>query len=144
MVSEEDLSGLSEGRLQLRQKPGPKNALGLVKFTFPNEYDVYMHDTSARGLFAQERRDRSHGCIRVEKPKELAEWVLRGQTGWSNARIEAAMHGTETIAVKVRRRIQVAIVYSTAVVAANGEVRFFKDIYGEDAALEQELAARGK
>jgi murein L,D-transpeptidase YcbB/YkuD len=142
MDSEDMLSALSEGRLQLRQRPGPKNALGLVKFGFPNEYHVYMHDTSARGLFSLERRDRSHGCIRVEKPKELAEWVLRGQPGWSRERIDEATEGTETITVRVRRRIQVAIVYSTAMVMRNGDVHFFRDIYGEDEPGDRELTAQ--
>ena len=72
-VSEDMLSELGTGKLQLRQKPGPKNTLGLVKFVFPNEYGVYMHDTSARWLFARERRDLSHGCIRVEKSEDLAD-----------------------------------------------------------------------
>jgi L,D-transpeptidase YcbB len=143
-VSERILSELSVGKLQLRQRPGPKNTLGLVKFLFPNQYGIYMHDTSARWLFARERRDLSHGCIRVEKPQELAKWVLRGQPGWTKDRIEAAIQGTETISVKVKRRIQVAIMYSTAVVTRDGQVHFFKDIYGEDARLDQELAARGK
>ena len=141
-VSERMLSKLGTGELWLRQKPGPKNTLGLVKFEFPNEYGVYMHDTSARWLFAQVRRDLSHGCIRVERPEDLAEWVLRGQAGWSRDRVVAAMHGTEPISVKVKRAIQVVTTYSTAVVMENGEVHFFPDIYGEDAALEKELAAR--
>lgn len=141
-VSEDILSELDTGRLQLRQKPGPKNTLGLVKFVFPNEYGVYMHDTSARWLFARERRDLSHGCIRVEKPQELAEWILREQSGWSRDRIVAAMQGTESISVKVRRPIQVVTMYATATVLNNGEVHFFRDIYGEDHALEEQLAAQ--
>jgi murein L,D-transpeptidase YcbB/YkuD len=143
-VSEKILSGLATGELQLRQKPGPKNTLGLVKFVFPNEYGVYMHDTSARWLFAQERRDLSHGCIRVEKPEDLAEWVLAGQPGWSRDRIDEATQGTGTISVKVKRPIQVVIMYSTATVTKNGEVHFFQDIYREDEALEKELAAQRK
>jgi len=141
-VSEHMLSELGAGELLLRQKPGPKNTLGLVKFVFPNEYGVYMHDTSARWLFAQARRDLSHGCIRVEQPEDLAEWVLRGQAGWSRDRILSAMHGTEPISAKVKRPIQVVTTYSTAVVMKNGEVHFFPDIYGEDAAFEKELAAQ--
>jgi murein L,D-transpeptidase YcbB/YkuD len=143
-VSEHMLSELGKGELQLRQKPGPKNTLGLVKFVFPNEYGVYMHDTSARWLFARERRDLSHGCIRVEKPEELAEWILSGQSGWSRDRVQEAMQGTESISVKVKRPIQVAIMYSTATVMKNDEVHFFPDIYGEDQALEKELAAQRK
>jgi murein L,D-transpeptidase YcbB/YkuD len=141
-VSEGMLSQLSTGKLQLRQKPGPKNTLGLVTFVFPNEYGVYMHDTSARWLFDQARRDLSHGCLRVEKPEDLAEWVLREQ-GWSRDRIDAAMHGTKPVPVKVNRQIQVVIMYATAVVMKNGEVHFFQDIYGEDRLLERELS-RGR
>ncbi len=141
-VSEPMLSKLSTGQLLLRQKPGPKNTLGLVKFGFPNEYGVYMHDTSARWLFAQAQRDLSHGCIRVEQPEDLAEWVLRRQAGWPRDRVVAAMHGTEPISVKVKFPIQVVTTYSTAVVMDNGEVHFFPDIYGQDAALEKQLAAR--
>jgi L,D-transpeptidase YcbB len=142
IVSEDVITELSEGEVQLRQKPGPKNTLGLVKFEFPNEYGIYMHDTSARWLFAQERRDLSHGCIRVEKPVELAEWILAGQCGWSRDRIDDAVQGAETISVKVKRPIQLVIMYSTAMVMKDGEVHFFKDIYGEDGALEEELAAQ--
>jgi L,D-transpeptidase YcbB len=140
-VSDRMLFELSSGELQLRQKPGPKNTLGLVKFVFPNAYGVYMHDTSARSLFSRARRDLSHGCIRVEKPEELAEWVLSKQPDWSRERIVAAMRGTESVFVRVERPIQVVTTYSTAVVMENGEVHFFEDIYGDDAALEKELAA---
>ena len=126
------LSDLSKGRLQLRQKPGPKNTLGLVKFLFPNEYGIYLHDTSARWLFDKNRRDLSHGCIRVERPADLAEWVLRAQPDWSRDRIEEAMQGDEPVAVKIKRPVQLAIVYVTAVVMENGEVHFLEDIYGED------------
>ena len=113
-----------------------------MKFEFPNEYGVYMHDTSARWLFAAARRDFSHGCIRLEKPEDLAEWVLRKQSGWSRDRISAAMQGTKSISVKVKGSIQVVTMYLTAVVMKNGEVNFFQDIYGDDAALENELAAK--
>jgi len=143
-VSDDMLSELGTGKLQLRQKSGPKNTLGLVKFVFPNEYGVYMHDTSARWLFDRERRDLSHGCIRVEKPDDLAEWVLRGQSGWSRDRVVEAMQGTESISVRVKRPIQVVLMYATAVVMSNGEVHFFRDIYGEDQALEKKLAAQRK
>jgi len=143
-VSEDLLSELGTGKLQLRQKPGPKNTLGLMKFVFPNEYGVYMHDTSARWLFERERRDLSHGCIRLENPEDLAEWVLRGQPGWSRDEIDAAIQGTESTSVKVKRPIQVVIMYSTAAVMKNGEVHFFEDIYDEDRALEKELAAQRK
>ncbi len=139
-VSDKLISELRTGKLRLRQRPGPKNALGLVKFVFPNEYDVYMHDTPAKSLFARARRDFSHGCIRLEKAEDLAGWVLRGESGWPRERILAAMQGTESISVKLKHPIPVRTIYVTAVVLENGEVRFFDDIYGEDAALEQEIA----
>lgn len=140
-VSDAMLSELQTGQLWLRQKPGPKNVLGLVAFLFPNEYGVYMHDTSAPWLFAKDRRDLSHGCIRVEKPEALADWVLR-ESGWSRERVAEAMHGTKSLSVKVKRPIQVVLMYATAVVMSNGEVHFYPDIYGEDQALEKELAAQ--
>ena len=74
----------------VRQKPGPKNALGLIKFIFPNDQNVYLHSTPSQSLFSESRRDFSHGCIRVEDPKVLAEWVLRNNPGWTRERIEAA------------------------------------------------------
>jgi murein L,D-transpeptidase YcbB/YkuD len=133
------LAQLRSGQLRLRQRPGPTNALGLVKFVFPNEFDVFMHDTPARSLFSRARRDFSHGCIRLEKAAELAEWVLREESGWPRDRIVAAMQGTESVVVKLAQRIPVVTMYATAVVAEDGEVYFFEDIYGEDAALEKEL-----
>ena len=144
-VSEKLLSDLRAGRLLLRQKPGPKNALGLVKFVFPNEYGVFMHDTPAKSLFARARRDLSHGCIRLENAGNLAEWLLRDQPGWPRDRIRDgindAMQGSETLSVKLQHPIPVMTTYLTAVVLENGEVHFFEDIYGEDAALDKELAS---
>ena len=137
------LAQLRSGTLHLRQRRGPKNSLGLVKFVFPNEYDVYMHDTPAKSLFSRARRDFSHGCIRLEKAQNLAEWVLRDESGWRQDRIVAAMQGTESISVKLTSTIPVMTIYVTAVVAENGEVQFFEDIYGQDAAFEKELAEAG-
>ena len=135
----ENLARLSAGRLWLRQRPGPKNALGLVKFVFPNDYRVYMHDTPAQSLFGRKRRDFSHGCIRVERPLDLAELVLSSQPGWSRARIEAAQHGARTERANVVPPIPVMIFYTTAIVRADGTVEFFDDLYGLDAELEQAL-----
>jgi murein L,D-transpeptidase YcbB/YkuD len=143
-VTERMFSLLDTGGLQLRQKPGPKNTLGLVKFQFPNEYGIYFHDTSAKWLFAEERRDLSHGCIRVEKPEDLAEWVLRGQPGWSRDEIDAAIQGTQSVSVKVKHPIQIVLMYSTARVMENGDVHFFEDIYGQDQVLERESSAQRK
>jgi len=136
------MARLSSGELRVRQVPGPENSLGLVKFLFPNGFDVYLHGTPATELFLRSRRDFSHGCIRVEKPVELAEWVLRGQPEWTRERILEAMNGDRTIKVVLNRPIPVLIVYVTAVVLNSGEVRFFDDIYGEDVALENLLTKR--
>ena len=139
-LSDDTLEQLRTGRLRLRQMPGPKNALGLAMFVFPNEWDVYMHGTSAPSVFWRTRRDLSHGCIRVEKAEELAAWVLRDQPGWSRERIVEAMQGSESHSVKLTRPIQVVTTYITAVVLENGEVHFFDDIYGEDEIFARELS----
>jgi len=139
-VSADTLEQLRSGKLALRQRPGPKNSLGLVKFLFPNEYNVYLHGTPAPELFERSRRDFSHGCIRVQDPVELAVWVLRDKPEWTRERIVAAMNGDRTLQVNLDNPIPVLIVYGTAVVLANGEVRFFDDIYGYDTELEQVLA----
>jgi len=140
-VTDEVLSGLAAGALSLRQKPGPKNALGLVKFMFPNSYNVYLHGTPATELFSRARRDFSHGCIRVEDPVGLAAWVLRDKPEWSVDRIRAVMNGDQTVQVNLDQPIPVLILYATAVVEEDGEVLFFDDIYGHDAELEKVLAA---
>jgi murein L,D-transpeptidase YcbB/YkuD len=135
----ENLARLRAGRLWLRQRPGPDNALGLVKFVFPNDYRVYMHDTPARSLFGRKRRDFSHGCIRLERPLDLAELVLSAQPGWTRARIEAALHAARTQRVNVVPPIPVMVFYTTAIVRADGTVEFYDDLYGLDAELEQAL-----
>lgn len=137
----ETIAGLSTGQLQLRQKPGPKNALGLVKFMFPNAYGIYMHGTSAPSLFTRERRDFSHGCIRVENPADLAEWVLEGQSEWPRHRIDAAMKGDRTVCVRIKHPISLVIMYATAEVTKDFEVRFFDDVYGGENPLDEETAA---
>jgi len=139
-VSSEVLGQLRAGKLFIRQKPGPKNALGLVKFVFPNTYNVYMHDTPSTEFFARSRRDFSHGCIRLEKPADLAAWVLRDNPGWNADRIRAAMNGDVSQQVNLTRPIPVLIVYGTVVVPEDEVVHFYDDIYGHDAALEKALA----
>ena len=133
---------LRSGELRLRQRPGPHNALGLVKFVLPNPHGVYLHATPARRLFSRARRDFSHGCIRVEDATGLARWVLRDQPVWTPDRIHAAMTGDGTVVVELERPVPVLIVYGTAVVREDGEVRFFDDLYGYDAELERALADR--
>lgn len=139
-VTREVLGGLRAGRLFVRQKPGPKNALGLVKFVFPNRYDVYMHDTPATEFFARSRRDFSHGCIRLERPADLAAWVLRDNPGWTPKRIRAAMNGKVTQQVSLAHPISVLIVYATVIVLEDGVVHFYDDVYGHDATLDKALA----
>jgi len=138
-VSSDALNGLRAGRLSIRQRPGPKNSLGLVKFVFPNSYNVYMHDTPATEFFARSRRDFSHGCIRLEHPAELAAWVLRDNPGWNMERVRAAMNGNTTQQVKLVHPIPVLIVYGTVIVLEDGVVHFYDDIYGHDTALEKAL-----
>lgn len=140
-VNGEVLGQLRAGRLSVRQKPGPKNSLGLVKFLFPNSYNVYMHDTPATEFFAKSRRDFSHGCIRLERPADLAAWVLRNNPGWNPDRIHAAMNGDSPQQVNLAHPIPVLIVYATVIVLDDGLVHFFDDIYGHDAALEKVLAS---
>jgi len=140
-VSDDVLEKLKAGKLAIRQKPGPNNALGLVKFMFPNEYYVYLHSTPSQQLFAQSRRDFSHGCIRVERPTELAAWVLKDNPEWNLERIRSAMQvGKDDFQVNLTKPIPVLILYGTAVVDEQGRVHFFHDLYGHDAALEKVLA----
>ncbi len=140
-ISDEVLAQLKAGRLAVRQKPGPGNALGLVKLIFPNEFNVYLHSTPSASLFAKSRRDFSHGCIRVEKPAELAAWVLRDNPDWTLERVREAMQtGPDDVTVKLERPVPVFIVYATALAYPNGEVYFYDDIYGHDADLVQALA----
>ncbi len=140
VVAKDAVSQLRAGKLFLRQIPGPMNALGRVLFLFPNSYSVYMHDTPAPEFFAQSRRDFSHGCIRLEKPAELAAWVLRDNPGWTPERIQAAMSASETERVNLTHPIPVLIVYLTSVVLEDGLVHFFDDIYKYDTALQTALA----
>lgn len=140
-VSSDVLDQLRAGKLFIRQNPGPKNSLGLVKFIFPNDYNIYMHDTPEQVFFSKSRRDFSHGCIRLERPADLAVWVLRNNPGdWNIARVRAAMNGTASNQqVNLARPIPVLIVYGTAIVTEDGTVHFYDDIYGHDAALEKVL-----
>lgn len=136
----ENLDAVVGGRLHVRQRPGPRNSLGLAKFIFPNHENVYMHGTPAPQLFARTRRDFSHGCIRLEDPAALAEWVLRDQPGWTRARIEAAMQAERPTRVNLRERLVVVLFYDTVHVNSEGVVHFAGDIYGHDRALDEAIA----
>jgi murein L,D-transpeptidase YcbB/YkuD len=139
-VTSEVLAQLRTGKLFIRQTPGPKNSLGLVKFIFPNSYNIYFHDTPEQVFFSKSRRDFSHGCIRLEKPADLAVWVLRNNPGWDMDRVRAAMNGTTQQQVNLTQKIPVLILYATVIVTEDGVVHFYDDIYGHDAALEKVLA----
>jgi len=140
-VGDETLKGLRSGGLSIRQTPGAHNSLGLIKFVFPNRFDVYLHGTPARDLLSKSRRDFSHGCIRVADPAALAAWVLRGNPEWNSERIRSAMRGRRTIPVAVNAPAFVVVFYATAVALETGEAQFFPDLYGLDVALQRELAS---
>jgi len=126
---------------QLRQKPGPRNALGQVKFLFPNKFNVYLHDTPSRSLFSRPERAFSHGCIRLSRPIDLAEEVLALQGGWSRERIGTVLSSGERTGVKVETPLPVHITYFTAWVD-NGQTNFRSDIYEQDEKLVAALAGK--
>ena len=136
---------LEKGKLRVRQRPGPRNALGLVKFVFPNDDNIYLHSTPSQALFSRSRRDFSHGCVRVEDPVKLAEWALQGQEGWSRERIVKAVNGDRQVRVSLARPIQVLLFYVTAVVMPEDRTAHFaEDIYGHDGRLDKALVERAK
>jgi L,D-transpeptidase YcbB len=128
----------SASGLRIRQRPGSGNALGGVKFIFPNNFDVYLHDTNATKLFDRIERSLSHGCVRVEEPHKLAQYVLRDQAEWTPEAIDAAMKSGQERHVKLASPLPVYILYQTAWVH-DGGVRFLKDLYGHDASQAARL-----
>jgi murein L,D-transpeptidase YcbB/YkuD len=126
-----------DGRLALRQRPGPNNALGRIKFLFPNRFNVYLHDTPSRSLFGRTVRTFSHGCIRIEKPLEMAEWVLGPE--WTPETIQAAIATGKERTVPVLRPIPVHVTYATAWVDAAGTLQIRTDVYGRDKPLDEAL-----
>lgn len=126
---------LGDPALQFRQRPGAGNSLGRVKFLLPNPYNVYLHDTPSRKLFGEAQRDYSHGCVRLQRPFELAQWVLQG-SGWTAARIRAAMDGGQEKHVPLPRPIPVYVAYFTAWIGDDGRVQFPPDVYRHDVAHE--------
>ena len=144
-VDEPTLAALAAGRARVRQKPGTVNALGLVKFVFPNDKNIYMHDTDAPNLFSRERRDLSHGCIRVQGADELAAWVLQKNPGWDLERVREAMKdGKNNVTVRLVQPVTVVIFYGTVALDPQGKVFFFQDLYGYDAELDRTLARYGQ
>jgi murein L,D-transpeptidase YcbB/YkuD len=141
-----DWSALSENNFpyRLRQEPGPRNPLGRIKFMFPNKHSVYLHDTSDPQLFGRERRGFSHGCIRIEKPMEMADFVMRGSREWPRSKIEAVLKTKETTVAYLPRPIPVHILYFTAWGNGDGTVHFLEDIYRRDERLDRALQPKTK
>lgn len=121
------------GATRVRQRPGPRNPLGKVKFMFPNEHDVYLHDTLAKSLFARPQRAKSHGCIRLERPLDLAEYLLRDDPRWSGGLDDALASGEERH-VALREPVPVFLLYMTAAVRPDGQLAFYDDVYALDRA----------
>jgi L,D-transpeptidase YcbB len=144
------LQQVRSGKLIVRQPPGPENGMGLVKFIFPNQHDVYIHDTpasldmfseSTEGEEGELKRVASHGCIHVQEPDKFAAWLLRDTPGWDQERVDKAMHdGRDNLQVNLVPPVPVLIFYLTVVVEENGDVHFFHDIYDHDRTLKLELS----
>lgn len=138
-VSAENLDAVLRGKMRIRQRPGPQNALGDIKFAFPNNQNIYLHHTPSVGLFERDRRDLSHGCIRVEAPVALAKFVLHDEPDWTEARIKTAMTSKKSNFKKLRDPLPVVITYGTAIVREDGRTFFFRDIYNHDKLLDDAL-----
>lgn len=141
-VTPEVLAEVMAGRARIRQRPGPKNALGAVKFSFPNRDHIYLHHTPAAQLFGKGRRDFSHGCVRVERPVELALFVLQDMPQWTEQRVREAMAAGRLQTVRLATPVPVLITYGTALVK-RGRPHFYADIYGHDRELAKALRQRG-
>lgn len=126
------------GAARIRQRPGPRNALGDIKFVFPNRDNIYLHHTPSVGLFDRDRRDLSHGCIRVERPVALAMFALAGMSDWTEDRVRDAMQAGESMTLRLDAPVPVLVAYGTAIVRG-GRVHFFEDIYGHDRELDAAL-----
>jgi len=134
-----EIIGGSASNPVIQQKPGANNALGRVKFLFPNSYNIYMHDTPTQSSFGREQRDFSHGCIRLSQPRELAEYLLREDLEWTPDRVREAMYSGRETFVQLKEKRPVNIVYFTAWVDGDGQLNFRDDVYGHDSRLASEL-----
>jgi len=123
----------------IRQLPGPGNALGKVKFLFPNSYDIYLHDTEAKYLFNAKTRAFSHGCIRLADAEKMANYVLRGDSEWSPGKINEAMNSKKEKFVKVKNSVPVFITYFTSWIDEKGKINFRDDVYGHDKKMAEKL-----
>ena len=131
--------GTSNGLPIIRQKPGGTNSLGRVKFIFPNNYNIYFHDTPAKSFFGKEKRAFSHGCIRLAEPKNMAQYLLRNQPEWTSAKINEAMNANKEKWVTLKESVPVFISYFTAWVDGDGLLNFREDIYGHDKKMAERL-----
>ncbi len=138
-ISEDSLAAVMSGKLRIRQRPGPKNALGDIKFIFPNNNNIYLHHTPSVSLFKRDRRDFSHGCIRVEEPVALAKFVLQDEPEWTEKRIREAMERGKSNTIRLKQPLPVVIAYVTVIVKRDGKVYFFRDIYSHDKLLDAAL-----
>jgi len=138
-AQKEYISKVLSGKYRLRQNPGPGNPLGRIKFLFPNKHSIYLHDTPNRGFFKKAQRNFSHGCIRVEKPLELAEFVLFSNPDWTQSTVQSSINRGRTKTVHLDEAITVYILYFTTWVDNEGSVNFHKDIYGLDKTLYNAL-----
>ena len=138
-LTPEHLQAVRRGELRIRQRPGARNALGDIKFVFPNADHIYLHHTPAVSLFKRARRDFSHGCIRVEDPVALALFVLQNDPEWNETRIRESMSRGVSSTLRLRQPVRVLIAYNTVVVQDDGRVHFYADLYGHDARLEAAL-----
>lgn len=141
-VSQANFDAVLNGQSRIRQRPGPLNALGDIKFVFPNNQAIYLHHTPSPQLFNRGRRDFSHGCIRVEAPVELAKFAMQGMPEWTEPRIREAMTAGKSKTVSLQQPIPVVLAYGTAIARADGRVYFVPDIYGQDKLLDQALRQR--
>jgi murein L,D-transpeptidase YcbB/YkuD len=134
-----EVTGKSNGIPEIRQRPGPSNSLGLVKFLFPNSFNIYFHDTPAKSLFEQDNRAFSHGCIRLGDPVWMANYLLQDEPEWTPEKIKAAMNAGTEKTVKLKTPVPVIITYYTAWVDENGQLQFRDDIYGNDRNVEGKM-----
>jgi murein L,D-transpeptidase YcbB/YkuD len=135
-----DWAQLSRGNFPytLVQRPGPRNALGRVKFIFPNEHSVYLHDTPSKSLFERAERTFSHGCVRISNPFELAELLL-GPKGWDSEKITATLDSAKTTTVYLPEPLPVLLLYWTAEIGPGGDVHFYSDVYERDQRIIEAL-----
>ncbi len=142
-LSNENLNAVLSGQLRIRQRPGPQNALGDIKFVLPNSNNIFLHHTPSPQMFQRSRRDLSHGCVRVEGPEALAQFVLQNDPAWTAKRVREAMGQGKSSTVRLTTPLPVLFAYSTTMVK-NERVYFFADIYGNDRLLEQALRQQAR